>query len=71
MYAINAAAAGRVVLQMHAQGGAPVRELMHTTDTNLALTTFDAEVKHDAEQLRHRLSRWDDSSVYEDVGLER
>jgi hypothetical protein len=51
------------VLQMHAEGGAPVRELMHTTETDLTFTTFEAEPERDAEQLRHRSSRWDESSV--------
>jgi hypothetical protein len=50
---------------MHASGGAPVRALMHTTATDLALTTFTAEPERDAEQLRYRPSRWDESSLYD------
>jgi hypothetical protein len=52
------------VLQMHAEGGAPVRELMHTTETDLGLTTFTAETKRDTEQLRHRSARFE-SSLHE------
>jgi hypothetical protein len=50
---------------MQAVGGAPVRELMHTTNIDLALTTFTAEPECDAEQVRRRLSRWDESSLYD------
>jgi hypothetical protein len=64
-YAVCAAAACRTVLQMHANGGAPVRALMHTTATDLTLTTFTAEPERDAEQLRYRSSRWDESSLYD------
>jgi hypothetical protein len=38
---------------------------MHTTATDLALTTFTAEPERDAEQLRYRPTRWDESSPYD------
>jgi hypothetical protein len=49
---------------MHAEGGTSVRKLMHTTETDLGLTTFTAESKRDAEQLRHRSARFE-SSLHE------
>jgi hypothetical protein len=61
---ISAAASCRAVLQMQAEGGAPVQELMHTTEIDLALTTFSAEPKRE-DQLRYRSSRWDESLLYD------
>jgi hypothetical protein len=46
---------------MHTEGGTPVRELMYTTDIDLAPTTFETEPQPDAEQYWHRLSPWESS----------
>jgi hypothetical protein len=56
-YAVYAAAAGRVVPRMDTVGGGLVRELMHTTETDLAHTTFESDPEPATEQLRHRSAR--------------
>jgi hypothetical protein len=50
-----------VVLRMHTEGGTPVRELMYTTDIDLAPTTFEDELERDAEQHWHRPAPWESS----------
>jgi hypothetical protein len=57
VYAVYAAAAGRVVPRMDTEGGTLVRELMHTTETNLAHPTLGSDPEPATEQVRHRSAR--------------